>query len=170
MYTLIGASSLCYPLYILTVHVQALPGWQYVSCVLVMSVLVTTACCCLKNTHHLSACHPAGLLALKSVMTGAATCDIASKYSGWGDTTKSPCHEIDPNCKLCPWQMPYQTCGSQIASNATGPPSYYCNAYGVACTDDRVTAVNMSNVGLMLSQLPAGMSQLTMLRELGGCS
>jgi hypothetical protein len=67
--------------------------------------------------------------------------------------------------------MPHQTCSTQIASNTTtGPPSYYCNAYGVACTDGRVTAVNMSGVGLLLSQLPGGLSQLTMLRELGKCS
>jgi hypothetical protein len=110
----------------------------------------------------------AGLLTLRSAMVGATTPDIAAKYPGWGDTSKSPCHDIDPNCKLCPWQLPYQVCGTQIASNTTtGLPSYYCNAYGVACTDGRVTAVNMSGVGLVLSQMPAGLSQLTMLRELG---
>ncbi|WIA22988.1 hypothetical protein OEZ86_009906 [Tetradesmus obliquus] len=111
-----------------------------------------------------------GLLSLKSAIIGASTPDIAAKYPGWGDTSKTPCHDVDPNCKLCPWQLPIQTCGTQVQSagngTVTGPPSYYCNAFGVACSDGRVTTVNISGVGLVLKGLPGGFSQLTMLREL----
>lgn len=121
---------------------------------------------------------PAGLLALKAVILNATNADVAAKYPSWANTSITPCHDVDPNCKLCPWELPQTTCGTQaLASNATanstsnatssmGPPHFYCKAYGVACTDGRVTTLNISYTGLVLSQLPAGLAQLSKLQEL----
>lgn len=78
----------------------------------------------------------------------------------------TPCHDIDPNCQLCPFSQPSASCGTLIAST-TGPPVYFCNAQGVACTEGRVNVVNVSWSGLVLSQLPSGLGQLLNLQELG---
>lgn len=81
----------------------------------------------------------------------------------WSSTLPTPCHDIDPNCQLC-------ALGAQCGASApagTGPPSFYCNAFGVGCRDGRVANISLGFTGVVLSQLPSQVNQLSRLQALG---
>lgn len=109
----------------------------------------------------------AGLMSLKTAVVGGPLNLTTAINSSWSNaTTMSPCHDIDPNCQLCPWALP-SLCGTQLPSVVGGPPSFYCNVVAVSCRDGRVTNISLDSSGLVLSSLPAGFSQLPWLQQLG---
>lgn len=116
--------------------------------------LCTTTCC-------------TGLQSLQAAILGGPPGATSALNATWS-TSKSntPCHDIDPNCQLCPFSQPSALCGT-LMPNSSGPPSYYCTAQGVSCDGGRVNVVNISWSGLVLSQLPSGLGQLVKLQELG---
>eukprot|EP00878_Enallax_costatus_P020063 GHUV01021193.1.p1 GENE.GHUV01021193.1~~GHUV01021193.1.p1 ORF type:complete len:622 (+),score=117.43 GHUV01021193.1:67-1866(+) len=113
--------------------------------------------------------HPdwAGLQSLQAAIVTGPSAVTYGLNATWATIMNgTPCHAVDPNCQLCPLGQPPALCGTLMV-NTTGPSTYYCNAQGVACKEGRVSVVNVSWSGLVLSQLPSGLSQLMKLQELG---
>lgn len=110
----------------------------------------------------------AALLLLRAAIVGGPTATLAALNTTWSNTTsRTPCHDIDPNCLACPLAAAATGgCASPIVGPG-GRPSYFCNAAALGCIDGRVVSVNISHAGLVLSQLPAEVSQMAQLRHLG---
>eukprot|EP00878_Enallax_costatus_P033561 GHUV01037075.1.p1 GENE.GHUV01037075.1~~GHUV01037075.1.p1 ORF type:complete len:172 (-),score=15.07 GHUV01037075.1:565-1080(-) len=108
-----------------------------------------------------------GLQSLQATIVSAPPAATSGLIATWSASMNgTPCHDVDPNCRLCALGQPPALCGT-LMTNTTGPPTYYCNAQGVACKEGRVNAVNASWSGLVFSQLPPGLGQLMKLQELG---
>lgn len=111
-----------------------------------------------------------GLHTLRAAISGGPWSIRSAINYTWSGTTHTPCHDVDPNCKFCPFSLPANLCGSPVL-DATGAPAYFCNAHAVACTNGRITNLNVSWTALEFSQLPAsGLAQFTKLQELSKSS